>query len=423
VRGGYGLFYLGQNEAGSLQGFSRSSSAPISVDGNLRPAVNLTNAFALLPGGRLLQPVGSSLGAASFLGEAVTSNFINRSLPYSHQYSIDVQHELPWQLLVEVGYVGNTLRGLPVGSQVNVIPADQLGRPSSYYTERVPNPMAGRIPNNATKNGATTPRQELLLPFPQYGNIVQNNNPIGKQQYHGLLVKGTKRLSGGVSFLTAYTFGRNIETRSLLNPQDYVLADPTQTQLQSLRGDQIDIPHKFVVAGTFELPFGQGKPVGNNWSKPLQYLAGGWQFNANITYQSGWVVNYPNAAQARSGSPTLDSGEQSLTRLFDTTLWDDANGRRVARQAPFTLRDFPLRFDDVRVPGYRNWDASLSKVFPIKEQIRAQFRFEAVNAFNTPWFSQLQGGTLDVASPAFGQLNPVQRNLPRFLKLGLHLYW
>ena len=86
---------------------------------------------------------------------------------------------------------------------------------------------------------------------------------------------------------------------------------------------------------------------------------------------------------------------------------------------PFTLRNSPLRFGDVRVPGYQNWDASMSNYFPIHERFKAQFRFEAVNALNRPWFTGI--ASVDVTNASFGRLNPVQGNLPRFLKLGLNL--
>jgi hypothetical protein len=430
LRGGYGLFYLGQNEGGSLQGFSRRTNAIVSTDGNLTPAVNLTNPFANLPGGRLLDPIGSSLGAASFLGEGLAVNFLDRPLPYSHQYSFDIQHELPFQMVVEAGYVGNTLRKLPVSAALNVLPAEVLGRrtaagaiDTAWYNERIPNPMQGLIPNNAAKNGATIPRQDLLIPFPQFGGITLSNIPVGRQQFHGFQLKLNKRFSHGATFLAAYNVGKNLGEVNFRNPQDFRLSSPEAGRLEKLPVDQVDIPQKFVIAGVWEFPFGKGKLVGGNWNRALDMILGGWQANWNITYQSGWAVDYPNANQVRPGSAKLPSSERSMSRWFDTTLWETAAGQRVPRQEPFTLRDFPSRFSDVRVPGYRNWDASVSKYFPITEQVRLQFRFEMVNAFNTPWFSRMQGQALDVASPTFGQLDPVQRNLPRFLKLAMHLYW
>ena len=230
VRGGYGLYYLGQNESGSSLGFSQRTDAVVSTDGNLRPAVNLTNAFINQPGQMLLQPVGPSQGAASFLGQNFPVNYFNRTLPYSHQYSIDVQRELPGNMLAEIGYVGNQTRGLPVNEKLNVLPADVLGRrnaagaiDTAWYNERIPNPMQGLIPNNASLNGATIPRQLLLVPYPQYSGLNLNNMPIGKQGYNGLQTRLTKRFSQGFTFIASYVFSRTLEQLTLLNAQDLVL--------------------------------------------------------------------------------------------------------------------------------------------------------------------------------------------------------
>jgi len=152
----------------------------------------------------------------------------------------------------------------------------------------------------------------------------------------------------------------------------------------------------------------------------MNMIAGGWELNWNVTYSSGWNVAYPNAAQTKPGSVQLS--DPSIPQWFDTSYWNDpATGRRVGAQEPFTLRNFPLRFGNVRLPGYQNWDASISKIFPIHERMRLQYRFEAVNALNYPWFTAI--ASVDVTNAQFGRLNPVQNNLPRFLKMGLNLMW
>src|SRR5205085_1071751 len=130
IRGGYGVSYLGQSATGATQGFSQTTNAVVSV-GGLTPAVTLANAFALQPGGLLLAPIGSSQGAASFLGQGITVQYRDRPLPYSQQYSFDIQRELPGGILVEVAYVGNKTSKLPLlnsglgagGVPLNVIPA------------------------------------------------------------------------------------------------------------------------------------------------------------------------------------------------------------------------------------------------------------------------------------------------------------
>lgn len=426
IRGGYGIYYLPQSLNGSLKGFSRTTHAVVSTDGGLTPAVSVTNAFANLPGGKLLQPIGSSEGAASFLGESIPAYHFNRPLPYSQQFSIDIQRQLPRQFLLEVGYSGNITRELPVNTAVDVIPTSDLARrtpagsiDTNYYTMKVPNPMAGVIPNNPNLNDTTIPNRQLMLPYPQYTGISLNSIPIGKARSDSFNIKITKRYSNGLSFLANYSFMKNLEQVSFLNPQDFVMSNAKRSPLEKRSAGTIDIPQKFVFAGLYELPFGRQKMIGAGWSPVLDAVLGGWQINADVTYQSGWVVNYPNAAQAVPGSAKLNN--PTFEEWFNTSLWNDPNtGARVPRQEPFTLRNFPTRFSDVRVPGYQNWDASVSKSFPIRETMKLQFRFDMINAFNHPWFPNITTG---VTNSSFGRLDPTQRNLPRNIKLALVLSW
>jgi hypothetical protein len=433
VRGGYGLYYLGQNERGAALGFSQRTDAIVSTNGNLTPAVDITNAFINQPGQRLLDPVGSSRGAASFLGQSVSENYYNRSLPYSHQFSFDIQRELPGNMLAEIGYAGNLTRRLPIsgtpGNNLNVLPASALGRriasgaiDTAWYTERVPNPMQGLIPDNANLNGATIPRQQLLVPFPQFSQLSLQNLPIGRQSYNGLQTKLTKRFSQGFTFVASYAFSKTLEQLTLLNPQDLVLNNIDATPLEKRSATETDVPHKFTFAGVFEVPVGKGKRFGSALPKVADYAFGGWQLNWNLALQSGWAIDYPNARQVQSGDANPTDEQRSQGYLINTSLWTNpATGRLVGSQEQFTLRDFPTRFSNVRVPGYKNLDASISKTFPVTETVRLQFRTEMVNAFNHPWFSRIT--SVDVTSPNFGKLDVVQRNLPRFVKLVLNLSW
>jgi hypothetical protein len=133
-------------------------------------------------------------------------------------------------------------------------------------------------------------------------------------------------------------------------------------------------------------------------------------------------LDYANALQAVQGSAKIN-GLGPNFEAWDTSLWNEPNGRRVGALSPFELRTFQTRFGDVRAPGYQNWDASLAKFFPIHERVRLQFRFEMVNALNRPWFARPHGNATNVSSQQFGTLQPIQDNLPRFIKLGLNLVW
>lgn len=426
VRGGYGLFYLGQSASGPNTGFSQSTAAVVSTDGNLTPAVTTANAFALQPGGQLLSAVGNSNGAASFLGQGIAPNYQDRPLPYSHQYSFDIQRQLPAGILLEAGYVGNLTRRLPLNLGARFLPISELGKRTSsgaidnaYYTAQVPNPMQGLIPNNAALNGATIRRIDLLNDFPQFSGVTFTQVPIGRQHYDSFQLKFSKRFDHGFTFLGSYTIAKTLEQVAVQNAQFFKLADIDSTELVKQPADSIDIPQKFNILTVLELPFGKGRRFGNDAPKALDFLIGGWGLDLNVTYMSGAAINYPNAAQVTAGSAKIDN--PTIPKWFNTDLWNDSTGKRVASQEANTLRTFPLRFSDVRLPGYQNWDVSMSKTFRIYERLNAQFKFEAVNAMNHPWFTGI--ASVDVTNASFGRLNPQQNNLPRFLKLGLVLKW
>ena len=70
-----------------------------------------------------------------------------------------------------------------------------------------------------------------------------------------------------------------------------------------------------------------------------------------------------------------------------------------------------------RGPGLFNWDISIFKNFPVYERFKAQFRAEALNAFNTPYF---RSPNTSFGSSSLGQILS-QGNFPRFIQLGLRL--
>jgi hypothetical protein len=279
------------------------------------------------------------------------------------------------------------------------------------------------LPDNRAKNGPTIPRQDLLRPFPHFTGVGLSNLPIGSQDYHGWQNRISRRFSHGLTLQAAYTLSKTLEAVSFLNNEDFRLADPLSSALER-RLLEFDVPHKLALLWTYELPIGRGKPYGNGMHPVLNGIAGGWQINGDLTLQSGFPVPFPNAAPVAARSAKLPSEERTLLRWFDTSLWrDPATGRTVPVQQPFTLRNFPTRFPDVRFPPLKDLSFSLFKHFQLREQVRLNFRAECYNITNTPWFSVLDGNGANVASAAFGAMNLAQRNAPRRIVLGLRLQW
>ncbi|HWB98230.1 MAG TPA: TonB-dependent receptor [Bryobacteraceae bacterium] len=416
-RGGYGLSYLGQNANGQAVGFSRQTPLVSSIDNGLTPAVSLSDPFpaSIYPGG-LLQPIGNSQGLSTNLGQNVTFQYLDRPLPYSQQYSAGFQYELPGGWLVDASYVGNITKRLPVALPLNFIPANVLTslpveQRQAYFNQQVANPMAGLLPNSGL-NGATLARQQLLFAFPQYGSGTQITDvPIGWQRYDAAQLKATRRFSHGLTMTVAYTISKTLEQASVLNAQDVNLNDLRSTPLEK-RLIQYDVPQQFSVIGTYDLPFGKGRRFGSGMNRWVNGIVGGWTFSGVFMSHSGFPLPFPNAAPLEARSARLsDSQRDALAQKagrsqYDPSydVWFDTSLFPRTAQAPFTLRNFPTRFPDVRSKPLNVTDLSLYKEFQIREKVKWQIRCDAHNAGNFPWFGQLDSNGADVTRPLFGHL-------------------
>ncbi len=423
LRAGYGLTYLGQSSNGPATGFDRQTALVASTDGNRTPAVTLSDPFpsSLFPTG-LLQPIGGSQGLATNLGLGISAQYLERPLPYSHQYSIGVQRELPGNWLVDAAYVGNLTRKLPVTLGLNSIPAATLNslpvadRPA-FFTGSVSNPMAGLLPGSGI-NGANVPRQQLLFAFPHFSGLNISDVPIGRQRHDSLQVGATRRFSRGLAAQLGYTISKTLEQVRPLNAQDVELGNLLNTRLEKVL-TEFDLPQKFAAAVSYELPLGKGKAFGKDLHPVANGLLGNWNLNVQYVLQSGFVYSFPNAAPREARSAKLTNGErderarQAGRSRFDPFFdkWFDTSLFPARAQPAFTLRDFPTRFPDVRSMPIESWEISAFKEIPWGERLRIQVRADFQNAFNHPIHNRID--SVDVASSRFGNLRPDQRNEAR----------
>jgi hypothetical protein len=253
-----------------------------------------------------------------------------------------------------------------------------------------------------------------LLPFPEFTAFNQQNIPVGKVWYNSLQVSLQKRYSNGFFFTASYTFSKNIQALSYLNPQD---AAPADTIVP------FDRTHVFVFAPVYELPFGPGKPLLNSHHGLISRLVGGWQLSGNLNWMSGVPMTVPGGVYV-IGNPVISNA--SWSRMFNTGFID-STGKLVdpvANLAPafqiqpaFTLRTASLYFGDLRDRWGPDVNLSLLKNTRIRESLSFELRADALDALNHPLF----GGNpvITPTSPNFGQLirNNGQTNEPRQLQL------
>ena len=377
LRAGYGIFFdtIGINRSLAIQtGFTATTPIVASLDNGQHFIATTADPF---PNG-LLAPAGASGGLATNLGQSLSVYPVHRKQPYAQRWALGVQRLLPGQFLVDISYVGNRGLHLPVDRDLNPINPQYLSRSPerdnatiAFLKQTFANPFFGL--NSVYPKTIT--RADLLRPYPEFGSITETQ-PIGYSWYHALQFRAEKRFSHGYTLNVAYTWGKTTEATSLLNPADL---DP----LYSISAN--DRPHRLVISGVYELPFGRRRPFGSNLPKPLDYVIGGWQLNAVVTNQSGPPLAFGDVILRGSiNDIALSSDLRSVDRWFNTSVFETDPNKQL--DPTYQIRTFPFYISKVRSDGQSKWDISLIKFFSLTERVHLQFRAETYDFLNHPNF-------------------------------------
>lgn len=408
VRAAYGISYLpttGVFVRIGQTGFSLQTPMTASVDG-VRPFHTLANPF---PNG-VLMPTGSAQGALTGLGTSVGGNVRNLKRGYSQQWNFNVQQELPGNVVLELGYMGNRGVSLPANREFAYLPESALALGSGLQ-ELVTNPFAGLISTGPLAQPRVT-RATLLRTHPQFLGA-SGLDSWADSIYHAATLRAEKRFSDGLSLIASYTFSKLIDNN--LGNGLNGFADGGNNGVQNwdnLAAERAvstsDLPQRLVLAATYELPFAKTGPA------VYRHIAGGWQINSILTLQSGNVIAVSAPAPAFGGNRPNVVGDPSLDNpTIDRWLNRDA----FTAIAPFTFGNAPRNLPRTRTDGMQNIDLSLFKNFAIRERYKLQLRGEFFNFTNTPTFGNPSG---NIAAGDFGVIRSLATNVsPRRVQLAL----
>ena len=424
VRGGYGIYWAPQFAIGSpiaTVGSNQTTSPSASVDNFLTPNLSLTNAFS---SGGVLQPVGATLGAATGIGNSFSLVDPNAKSPYVQQYSFDIQRELPGGIATEIGFVGSKSSHLTTGTaslNMNALNPALLSL-GTALTQSVPNPFFGHG-GSGVIGTPNVQQSQLLLPYPTYNAIAKSFADNNKAKYYSLILKAQKSFSKGFTFLSAFTWSRNWD-ESAGGPGNTLNGGAAGPQNPyNMAGEysfsNIDTPFRWATSLSYELPFGKGKAMLSK-SGALDYIVGGWSVNTVSVYQTGFPLQITQSTNFNSGfgyasqRPNATGMSPVTSGTLEDRLGGYINPAAFSNAPQFTFGNIS-RTISMRGPGQDNWDISVFKNFVIKERIKAQFRTEALNAFNTPLF---YGPNTSFGSASFGKITS-QANFSRQLQLAL----
>lgn len=439
IRGGYGIYYS-QPRSGATgvapygsQGFNQYTNAIVTYNNDgATPYLHLSNPY---PNG-LIQPPGNSLGLMNDVGYGATGPLRTMTnTPYEQSWSFGVEHQLPWNVLLDVIYDGKKGTHLyfsganwinHLGPEVEGYSADQINN----LTNMVDNPFYGVITDpNSYLSSPQIQEYYLQLPYPQFpGGVSTDAWPIANSTYNAMQVVAEKRYSNGLQFLASWVWSKSIDDSSV--PDDNTtwlgsftsLQDPNKPWLERSLST-FDIPNVFQFSYTWELPVGRGRAFFSGMPAVLDAVVGGWKTTGIWRVTGG----RPLAFSTYDGTslPTYGAQRPNLVAKPKRTHGKDsvwinqyiANPDSVVLPPVYTLGDTPRATGAIRTPLAFNSSMAMDKDFSlaaVREGMQLELRLEAENALNHPVF-----GTPDTAvdDPNFGVISYTS-NSPRQVQLG-----
>ena len=166
-------------------------------------------------------------------------------------YNFGVQQQLPGNVILDIGYVGNLARHIARTININQLPVGTRLNPP-----------------------ASTINQNALRPYLGYGSISMRDDG-DNSNYNSMQMTVSRRVASGLSITGNYTWSRTLDSSSG-SPQNSYDARADYGLSTVHRAHLLNINY------IYELPFFR-----KNRNPAVRHVLGGWEFAGVTTYQSG----------------------------------------------------------------------------------------------------------------------------------------
>lgn len=322
------------------------------------------------------------------------------------RFNVNYQRQLPGQIVASVTWfmnVGNQHYSKALNNRDPRIDVQQQlalsqAVPNPFYNYLTPTLLPG-----PSRNLRTVSLGSLLTPYPHYAGLYEVGTLGAAERYHSLELKAQKAFSKGWNFIGAYVYIREKTQTTGMNE-----LDTYQNNLRYLNSNQPR--HRITMGGTYEFPFGAGRPYLNNMPRVADALVGGWKITGISTFMSGAILRF---GKMNYNGAEVTVPDRRPERWFNTSAFSQIPANT------YVIRSNPIQFDHLTGPRYYMLDGTLSKSFRITEKVRTELSMAAFNALN-----RLNRGdpNMNVASSQFGmalfQGTPSATFGPQTMQLG-----
>jgi hypothetical protein len=329
------------------------------------------------------------------------------------QYNANVEHQLPGNVVLTMGYAGSRGNHLLVAGN-----AIDTNGPSGCGS--IPGYTLGCAPGGAP----------FVSPFtPPTGNPILEFGDIGRTTYNSLQIKAeTKSTRHGLYALVAYTYSHTYDN-GLSDGLGSELSAPffplPNWQKFDWAPSQIDLHNNFTASVIYDLPFGRGKRFGSDWSNLTDSLLGGWQVTLIEKISSGFgdpLINSVNDSGVSFNTGGNGNNFNRPDQVAGCNIYADQTKTQYFNPACFAGAPAGQLGDASRVPVYGpdfvNTDFSVIKRFKLPwENMDLNFRTEFFNLFNHAQFGL---PVADFSAVGFGSANSTVNN-PRLVQFALKL--
>jgi hypothetical protein len=389
IRGGYGIFT--STILGSV--FYTISGIHVS-DTRTFPNQLGTNG---LPELVFPRPFRSGLGASGGKPDFRRATQWDGADPYTQQWSLTLEHELPFKIGFRATYSGSKAIKLFSSPDLNQVKPNTLGY--------------------AAASGSR--------PYPNW-QIIYTRDPNTQSFYNAGTFEVNRRYSGGLFFQSSWVWAHGTSNATGSNGGGFAAENGSvPTDRFNLALDKGNLPgvrrHRSLTTVTYDLPF-------EKWAGASRFakaVAGGWQLSGILLWQSGQYLT-PTTGNVTDPSGTalntratnrpdytgtaygnLPSGERNVNRWFDVAAFSvpgRVNGVTLPNNGAIGRFGY-VGPGSLVGPNTTVLSTKIQKKFAITERISALLEGSASNLGNTPNFGTPQ---LNITNSAFGRITSTQ---------------